>query len=345
MAKLSVDEIYKDMGAPQKAALLLIALGQRWATEILRCLRPEEVRKVSYWINRMDYVPQEVTERIIKEFYERLVRKTSLASAGGREYLLEVLSGLMGESRAQELVDELAEEESSEVFRILRQVDPKKLAGFLKQETPQMVALLLSHIEAGRAAPIVSALPVEVQFEVLMRMARLEETDPEIIGAMERSLTKSLGAVLTTSEPRKVGGAKMVAEILNSVSQERERELLEQLSEQDFDLATEIKDLMFVFADIVLLDDKSIQAVVKDVEQPDLVMALKGANDAVKEKVFRNLSKRHVETINDELAFMRPVKASVVNVSQQKVVNVIRKLDAEGKILIQGKGGADDIIA
>jgi len=345
MAKMSVDEVYQEMSAPQKAALLLIALGQRWATEIMRCLRPEEVRKVSYWINRMDYVPQEVTERIIKEFYERLVRKTSLASAGGRDYLLEVLSGLMGESRAQELVEQLAEEESTEVFRILKQVDPRKLAGFLKQEQPQMVALLLSHIEAGRAGLIISALPEEVQFEVLLRMAKLEETDPEIISAMERSLTKSLGAVLSGAQPKKMGGTKMVAEILNAVPQQRERELMESISEADFDLATEIKDLMFVFADVVLLDDKSIQAVVKDIDQADLVMSLKGANDAVKEKIFRNLSKRQVDTINDELAFMGPVKASTVAQSQQKIVNVIRKLDAEGKILIQGKGGADDIIA
>jgi flagellar motor switch protein FliG len=345
MAQANIEETYKEMSTAQKSALLIIALGQRWATEILRMLKPEEVRKISYWINKMDHVPQEITEKVIKDFYERLVKKTSLSSTGGRDYLLDVLSGMMGESRAQELVDDLAEGESSEVFRILKQVEPAKLATFLKQEQPQTVALMLSHLDPSRSAQIITAMPEDKQYEVLLRIAKLEETDQEIISAMERTLTKSLGPMATGKQSKKVGGTKLVAEILNNVGKETENALMEQIGETDFDLATEIKDLMFVFADVILLDDKSIQSVVKDVDGGDLVLALKGANDAVKEKIFRNISKRQVDTINDELSFMGPVKASTVNDAQQKIVNIIRKLDAEGKILIQGKGGADDIIA
>jgi len=345
MPDTDIEESLKEMPSAKKASLLLIALGQRWATEIMRLLKPEEVKKISFWISRIEHVPQELTERVIKDFYERLVRKTSLASTGGREYLLDILSGMMGESRAQELVEDLSQEEDNEVFRILRQVDPKQLAAYLKHEQPQTVSLLLSYVDPKRAADIIGYFSEEVRYDVLTRLAKLEETDPDIVSSMERTLTQNLGAMTGGKKMTKVGGVKMVAEILNNVNRDVEKSLLDQLSEEDFDLATEIKDLMFVFADMVLLDDKSIQAVVKEVDGGDLVLALKGSSDAVKEKVFKNISKRQADTINDELSFMGPVKASVVNEAQQKIINIIRKLDQEGKILIQGKGGSDDIIA
>ncbi len=340
-----LDTSFKQMSNAQKTALLFIALGQKWATGILRSLRAEEVRKISYWINHISYVPQEVTEQVIREFHERLAKKTSLATTGGADYLLDVLGNIMGESKAQDLIDELSDSEEHEVFRILRVVDPRQLAAFLKQEQPQTVSLMLSYLDAQRASAIIEQFPEEVQVDIVTRMANLEETDQDVIAAMERSLNQSLGGMMTGKKMKKVGGPKAVAEILNNLDGEAEKAIMEVISEKDFDLAAQIKDLMFTFADIILLDDKSIQTVLKDVEQPDLVLALKGANDAVKEKVFGNISKRQADTIEDELSFMGPVKSSTVQGSQQKVVNIIRKLDEEGKILIQGKGGGDDIIA
>lgn len=345
MAKQSPDTIYKEMTPTQKAALLCIALGQKWATAILRLLRPSEVRRVSYWINQMDYVPQEVTEKVIREFYERLVKKTSLASTGGTDYLMDVLGGLMGKNKAMDLIDELANSEQTEVFRILRRVEPRHLAAYLKQEQPQTVALMLSYLEPARAALIISEFPDPVQVDVIWRMAKLEEADPDVIAAMERSLNQHLGPMASGKKAKKVGGTKSVAEIMNNLGHEGEKLVLEALQEKDFDLATEIKDLMFVFADLVLLDDKSIQTLLKDVDQADLVLALKGAPDAVKDKLFKNISKRQSETITDELSFMGPVKASVVREAQTKIVNVVRKLDEEGKILIQGKGANDEVIS
>lgn len=345
MPETSIDDALKAMPNAQKASLLLIALGQKWATEIMRLLKADEVKKISYWITRMDHVPQELTERVIKEFYERLVRKTSLASSGGRDYLLEILSGMMGESRAKEVVDDMAQQEDNDVFAVLRRGEPKQLAAYLKQEQPQTVALMLSHVDPKRAADIIAALPEAMQIEIVMRLAKLEETDPDVVAAMEKTLTQSLGAMTTGKRMQKVGGPKMVAELMNYIPREAEKTLMEKLGEKDFDLANAIKDLMFVFADIVLLDDKSIQAVLKDVDQADLLMAMKGASASVREKVFKNISKRQADTINDELAFMGPVKASVVNEAQTKIINIIRKLDQEGKILIQGKGGSDDVIA
>lgn len=334
-----------EMPNTQKAALLFIALGQKWATAIMRMLKPEEVRRISFWINQMPYVPQDQVEEVIRSFYHRLQQRTSLGSSGGTDYLFDVLAGIMGESRAQDLIDELAESEESEVFRILKRVDPKQLAAYLKQEQPQTIALMMSYLEPDRAAAIIARFDEERQVEILNRLARMEETDQEVIVAMERSLTSSLGGMASGKRMRKVGGTKHVAEILNNFAHEQEKQVMDALSQADFELAAEIKDLMFVFADIILLDDKSIQAVVKDVDQADLIVALKGATDPVRDKIYNNISKRQADTIQDELAFMGPVKASTVAESQQKIVNIIRKLDEEGKILIQGKGGGDDIIA
>ena len=344
MAKQNSDEIYLDMPPSQKTALLCIALGQRWSTAILRLLKPSEIRQVSYWINQLDYVPQELTERVIRDFYERLVKKTSLGGTGGGDYLMDVLSNLMGKSKAVDLIDELTNTEQTEVFRILRKVEPRHLAAYLKNEQPQTVALMMSYLDPSRAAMIIAEFPPEVQIDVVWRLARLEEADPDVIAAMERSLNQHLGAMAMGKKAKKVGGTKSVAEIMNNLGHDGEKIILEALQEKDFDLATEIKDLMFVFADIVLLDDKSIQTLIKDVDQADLVVALKGSPDPVKEKIFKNISKRQVDTITDELSFMGPLKASVVREAQQKIVNLVRKLDEEGKILIQGKGGGDEVI-
>lgn len=335
---------FNNMDQSQKAALLMIALGHKWATEIMRLLKPAEVKKVSYWVSQVNYVPQEVTEAVIREFYESLVRKTSLSSTGGRDYLLEVLTGLMGTNKARELVDDIVTQEDAEVFRILKKVDPKQLAAHLKQEQPQTVALMMSYLEPRRSAAIIAEFQQDIQTEILLRLAKLEETDPDVIGVMERSLQDSLGSVAAGKQMKKIGGIKVVAEILNNVSKDIEKSIMDDIGDRDFDLATEIKDLMFVFEDLVLLDDKSIQTVLKDVEQSDLVMSLKGATEGVQEKIFRNISKRQVDSINDELAFLGPVKSSSVHDAQQKVINIIRKLDEEGKILIQGKGGGGDEI-
>jgi flagellar motor switch protein FliG len=332
------------MPQSKKVALLLIALGQRWATAIMRTLPQKQIRQVSFWINQIDYVPQEVTEDVIKEFYERLVRKTSLSSMGGSEYLNDVLAGIMGETKAQDMIDELAETEDNEIFKILRRVDPKQLSAYLKQEQPQTIALMLSYLDPARAASILKEFPEELRVDIVFRLATLEDTDGELIAAMERSLTQSLGSVASGRRSKKVGGAKQVAEILNSIGNDVSQTIMDELEGQDVDLATSIKDLMFVFADVILLDDKSIQTLMKDVENADLVLALKGASESIKDKIYRNISKRQAEGIEDELSFMGPVKASAVVEAQQKIVNVIRKLDEEGQILIQGKGG-DDIIS
>ena len=337
----STEELHK----AQKAALLMISLGQQWATEIMRLMKPDEVKSICYWISQVDYVPQELTEKVIREFYESMARKTSLASTGGRAYIMSVLGGMMGENKAKELVDDIVSQEETEVFRILKKVDPKQLASHLKQEQPQTIALMMSYLEPSRAAAIISEFPMDSRSEIVLRLAKLEETDPDVIGIMEDALQESLGPVASGKQMKKIGGIKVVAEILNNTSKHVEKQIMEEISEQDFDLATEIKDLMFVFEDMVLLDDKSIQTVLKDVDQADLVMALKGSSDAVKDKVFKNISKRQVDGINDELAFLGPVKSSTVFAAQQKIINVIRKLDEEGKVLIQGKGGGgDDII-
>ncbi len=344
MVDSDVDVVYRSLVKPQKAALLLIALGQKWAAEVMRHLKEEEVKKISYWIGQMSYIPQELTERIIKEFYSRLTRQSSLSSSGGRAYLFDVLTDIMGKEKASNVLEELTAPKQYEAFQVLKKIDSKQLAAFLKQEQPQTVALMLSFLEPMHAAKIIAALPKELQAEIVIRLARMEEADPEVVAEMEKSLTESLGPLATGKAMSKIGGVKIVANILNSIGRVSEQYILEQITEKDFDLAASIKELMFTFDDMILLDDKSLQLVLKDIAQDDLIVALKGSTEKARDKVFRNLSKRQVETITEELSFLGPVKASVVQVAQQKIVNVIRKLDEEGKILIQGKGGGDDIV-
>ena len=341
----SVEENYKGLNTAQKAALLMISLGQKWATEIMRLLREDEVKQISYWISQMEYVSQELTEKVVGEFYQQMSARTSLASVGGRDYLMDVLSGMMGEGRAREVLDELLERDEYEVFRILKQVDPRQLAAYLKQEQPQTVALMLAYLEPMRAGALIAALPEDLQYEIVQRLAGLDATDPDIVSAMEESLTQSLAPVATGKRMKKVGGLKVVAELLNNLPAPLDKTILEKMSEEDFDLAAKIKELMFVFDDLILLDDKSLQTVMKDVEQADLILALKGAKPEVKEKIFSNVSKRQAENINDELAFMGPVKASAVTEAQTKIVSIVRKLDEEGRVLIQGKGGGDEVIS
>ncbi|MFT4551630.1 MAG: flagellar motor switch protein FliG [Chlamydiales bacterium] len=339
-----IEEQFKALGSPQKAALLLIALGQKWATEIMRLMKEEDVKKVAFWINRMSYVPQELTERVVREFYSKLTKKTSLGSSGGSEYLQTVLSGMMGESKASDFVHNLINKEEYEIFSVLKKVDPKQLAAYLQQENSQTVALMLSYLDSERISKIIASLPEEMQTEVIMKIAKLEESDPELVPRIEAVLAENLKGLALEKDVQKMGGHKMVADILNSIGAPLDKAILEQITEEDFDLATAIKDLMFVFDDILLLDDKSIQTVLKEVDNEDLVVSLKGANEEVREKIFRNISKRQVEMISDELAFMGAVKASVVQGSQTKIVNIIRRLDEEGQVLIQGKGGGGDEI-
>ncbi len=340
----SLDKNFQKLTKPQKAALLMIALGQKWATEAMRHLRKDEVHKLSYWIKQTEYVPQSITEGVIRSFYEGVIQKTSLSSIGGKDYLLDVLQGLMGEERAKEVLEDLMQQDAQGSFRVLRRVDPKQVALHIKNEQPQTIALMLAYLDSGRASQIVESLPDEVQAEVIYRLAKLEEIDPDVVSHVEQSLSHSLGALASKRVSQKTGGPQCVADILNEMDKSLGKDIIDALSEADYDLATNIKDRMFVFEDITLLDDKSTQTVLKEVDQTDIIIALKGASEAVKAKIFDNLSKRQVETISEELSFLGPMKASVVRQAHQKIISIIRKLDEEGMILIQGKGGGDDQI-
>jgi flagellar motor switch protein FliG len=342
MVRQDFEKIYTDLKTPQKAALLLIALGQESATQIMRYMKPDELKAISYWITQMKHVPQELTEKVVKEFYERLMRKSSLSSMGGQDYLLGVLIGMMGETKAKEVLEDLNNREESEIFKVLKKVEPKKLAAYLKKESPQSIAVMLAHIEPDRSGDIITYLPEELQVNVVTALASLEEADPDIVFAMENALTQDIGSLASSEKGKKIGGKEGVASILNRMSDEASKIIMDKLSEDHFDLASDIKDLMFVFEDVVLLDDKSTQTLVKEIDQSDLIMALKGASDAVKEKFFTNISKRQAESINDELSFMGAVKGSVVKESQKRIVSTVRKLDEEGKVFIQSRGGGGD---
>lgn len=344
MKRQEVEDIYKNLNPAQKAAFLLITLGQRWASEVMRFLKEEEVKQISYWINQMNYVPQELMEKIIKEFYVKLSKKMSLGSSGGREYLHETLSLIMGDDKANSLIEDLGHHDENDLFRVLRKIEPAQLAAYLVQEQPQTIALMIAYLNPKRSAAIIAELPRSMKSDVIYQLATLQGTDPDVVQTMDSALKESLGALAEGAKMEKLGGVQMVAEILNNLDQPSSKVVMEEIQDRNMDLAIQIKELLFVFSDIVLLDDKSVQLLLKEVPQEDLLVALKGSNSEVKEKIYRNMSKRGAEALEDELAFMGPIKASQVSEVQQKIVNIIRKLEEEGKILV-AKGGADDIIA
>ena len=271
MAERDINALYQSFNCSQKAALLMIALGQKWATEILRLLKEEDVRSISYWISNLKHVPRELTEKVIKDFYARLSNNSSVAVSGGRDYLYNVLMGIMGEAKARELVEELSTQEEYEVFRILKKIDPSQLAAYFKNERPQTIALMMGYLDAGKAGAIIQSFDEDLQKDVVMCLAKMEDSDPEIVEAMEQALAESIGRMASDRSMRKVGGNQVVADILNNMTGGSEKQVLDKISDEDFDLAASIKDLMFVFNDIVLLDDKSIQTVLKEVEQDDLL--------------------------------------------------------------------------
>lgn len=347
---LEIEKMYKGFSHTQRGALLLIALGKKWATELMRFMKKEEVRTLAYWINQMGYVPQEITERVVKDFYDQLMKKSSLSSSGGREYLLSVLGGMMPESEAKELLEQIKERvatEDNEVFHILKRIDPEKLAAYFKHEPPQIVALMLSHLSTSRSTQIIGFLPEQMQTEVIMRIANMNDIDSEVVAAVEEKLISNLNSLVKKDQGEKIvreNGRKEAAAILNCLSKERSKTIMNNIIEKDFDLSTSIKEWMITFEDLKLLDGPAVQKVLSKTNKSELVLAMKGADEETLQIIYANMSKGQRKSIQDELGFMGPIKASVVREAQQKVVATMRELEEEGTITIAGKGGGEDVI-
>ena len=334
----SVDE---SISGVQKAAILLIALGPEKSASIFKHLKEEEIEELTLEIANTRSVTPQVKEEIIEEFYQVCLAQQYIAE-GGISYAKELLEKALGSERAMSVIGKLTASLQVKPFEFVRKTDATQLLNFIQDEHPQTIALILSYLSPQQAAMIVSALPPERQADVARRIAVMDRTSPDVVKEVENVLESKL-ASLVNQDYTIIGGVDAVVDILNTVDRGTEKHIMETLEVEEPELADEIRKKMFVFEDILLLDDRAIQRVLRDVENSDLGLALKSANDQVQSAIFNNLSKRLAVMIKEDMEFMGPVKMKDVEEAQQKIVSIIRKLEEAGEIVIS-RGGGDEIV-
>ncbi len=330
-----------ELSGVQKAAVLLVALGPEKSATVFKHLKEDEIEQLTLEIANTRSIPQSVKDEVMDEFYEVCLAQQYIAE-GGIGYAKELLEKALGEEKAREVIGKLTASLQVRPFEFVRKTDASQLLNFIQDEHPQTIALILSYLSSSQAAAIIGALAPEKQADVAKRIALMDRTSPDVIKEVERVLEKKL-ASLVNQDYTIVGGIDPIVDILNTVDRGTEKHIMEQLEIEEPELADDIRKKMFVFEDIRSMDDKSIQRVLREVDNNDLAIALKGSNEEVQELIFNNLSKRLATMIREDMEFMGPVRLKDVEEAQQKIVNIIRKLEDAGEIIIS-RGGGDEII-
>ena len=325
----------------QKAAILLIALGPDISAQVLKHMREDEIEKLTLEIANQRKLSQEQKDKVLAEFHQMCVAKEYISN-GGLDYAREVLEKALGSEKAVSIINRLTTSLQIRPFDFARKTDPSQLLNFIQNEHPQTIALIMAYLQPEQSAAIVSALPPERQVDVARRIATMDRTSPDVIRDVERILERKLSS-LVTQDFTAAGGVDSVVDILNRVDRTTERTIIENMEVQNPELAEEIKKRMFVFEDIVLLDDRSLQLVLREIDNKDLALALKATASEVSEKVYKNISKRAGEMLREEIEYMGPVRIRDVEEAQQKIVNNIRRLEESGEIVVS-RGKGDEII-
>jgi flagellar motor switch protein FliG len=334
--------IKEGLSGRQKAAVLLISLGPDIAAKVYQHLSPEEVEQLTMEIANLRKVDLEQREQVMREFHELAVAREYI-SMGGIDYAREVLERALGGEEAERILMKLTSTLQVRPFHFMRKADPNQVISFLQEEHPQTMALVLSYLEPHQAALVLSSLPEPLQADVARRIATMTGTSPDVIAEVEQVLESKI-SMMSIFDNAQTGGVDAVVKILNGVDRSTERSILEALERDDPELAEEIKNRMFVFEDIVMLDSRSIQRVIRDVDPKDLQLALKVSSDEVREIIFSNMSKRMAETFKEDMEFMGPVRLRDVEDAQQRIVGLIRRLEEAGEIIIARAGGDDVVV-
>ena len=329
------------MSGLQKSAILLIALGPEKSANLFKHLKEEEIEELTLEIANTRSITPQIKEGIIEEFYQLCLAQQYIAE-GGIGYAKELLEKALGTEKAMSVIGKLTASLQVKPFEFVRKTDASQLLNFIQDEHPQTIALILSYLSPMQASMIISALSPERQADVAKRVAMMDRTSPDIIKEVEKILESKL-ANLVNQDYTIIGGVDAVVEILNAVDRGTEKHIMETLEIEEPELADEIRKKMFVFEDILLLDDRSVQRVLRDVDNNDLAVALKGANENVQATIFNNLSKRLAAMIREDMEYMGPVRMKDVEEAQQKIVNIIRKLEDSAEIVIS-RGGGDEIV-
>ncbi len=325
----------------EKAAMLLISLGPERSAEIFKHLREEEIEQLTLEIANIRTVTPEEKEKVLEEFYQICLAQEYIAE-GGISYAKEILEKALGTQKALDVINKLTVSLQVRPFEFVRKADPAQLLNFIQKEHPQTIALILAYLKPQQAAAVLASLPQDKQADVARRIAVMDRTSPEIIKEVERILEKNLSS-LVTEDFTAAGGVQAIVNILNTVDRGTEKYIMETLEIEDTDLAEEIRKRMFVFEDILTLDNRSIQRFLREVDNNLLAVALKGATEEVQKVIYSNMSKRLAEMIREDIEYMGPVRLKDVEEAQQKIVNIIRKLEDAGEIIIS-RGGGDEII-
>jgi flagellar motor switch protein FliG len=332
----------KTISGVQKAAILLVTLGSEASTEIIKKLPEKDIQKVTYEIANMTGVSLEARQEVLQEFVD-MSRARDYILEGGMDYAKNLLVKALGQQRAKDILDKVTEySEQYRPFSIARKADATQLLNVISNEHPQTIALILCYLQPDKGAQILAELPEELQSEVAYRIATITNTSPIVIREIEKVLDAKLSSIVK-AESTVVGGVEALVGILNAVDRTTEKNITDSLEREDADLAQKVKEGMFVFEDIVTLDNMSIQRVLREVDGKELALALKGCSEDVAECIYRNLSKRAAASLKEDMEFMGPVRLMDVEKTQQKIVGIIRRLDETGEIVVS-RGGQDAII-
>lgn len=331
----------EEMSGVQKAAILLIALGPEKSADIFKHLKEEEIEELTLEIANTRSVSPQVKDDVIDEFYQICLAQQYIAE-GGIGYARELLEQALGDERAQDVITKLTASLQVRPFEFIRKTEPAQVLNFIQDEHPQTIAMILSYLAPQQASLILGALNPEKQADVAKRIAMMDRTSPEVIKEVERVLERKLSSLIN-QDYTIAGGVDAIVAILNTVDRGTEKRIMESLEIEEPELAEEIRKKMFVFEDILLLDDRAIQRVLRDVDNNDLSVALKGANEEVQNVIFKNLSSRLSAMIKEDMEYMGPVRMKDVEEAQQKIVEIIRKLEDAAEIVIS-RGGGDELV-
>ncbi len=326
----------------KKAAVLMVALGPEAVAKVFQHLREDEVENLTLEIARLGRILREVRRQVVAEFREMCMAQ-EVISEGGLDQARRTLEAAFGADRAGEVVNRVVQALQVLPFDFVKKTDPSQLLSFIQDEHPQTIALILAHLTPNQAAAVISGLPQDLRAEVARRIAIMDRTPPEVIREIERVLERKLSSAVVSQSFSAVGGVKSLVEVLNWVDRTTEKTIMESLTENNPELADEVKKLMFVFEDIVMLDDSSIQKVLREVDGKELALALKGVTEEVQNRIFKNMSERASSMLKEDMEFMGPVRLRNVEEAQQRIVGIIRRLEEAGEIVV-ARGGGEEII-
>ncbi|MCR4425789.1 MAG: flagellar motor switch protein FliG [Firmicutes bacterium] len=329
------------MSGRRKAAIVLVTMSSEAAAEVLKHLREAEIEQLTLEIATLGKVAPAQKEAVVSEFYQLCLAQEYIAQ-GGIDYAKQILEKALGSARAMEIINRLSASLRVTPFDFVRNIGADQLSGFIEGEHPQTIALIVAHLRPDQAAMVLSALSPELQADVASRVALMEGTRPEVVKEVESILERKLTS-FGTQEFAAAGGVKSLVEVLQNVDRSTEKVIIERLEEENPAIAEQVKNLMFVFEDIVLMDDRYVQMVIREVDSRDLALALKVASDEVKQKVMKNISERAAQMLQEELEYLGPVRLRTVEEAQMKIVSIIRRMEEAGEI-VTGRGKEDEMV-